>query len=413
MGRTVEQAFEAACEKILVNSRIIGKDLREFVGRHEGDYFTPPRESLIDVAHIFGWTQSFFTGMAGLAYKHTHNPELMRWMYQFYTEYEDKVNKTPQDTMHDIGFLYTLYSTIAYQITGDIHMKELSVQAARVLCGRYVPNGGYIQAWGRMDGTIPDYVDEKLAKDNFFSNSKGLAILDCMMNIPLLFWATKETGTPFYHRVAVEHANTTLKYFVRDDDTVCHAYRFNLETGEPMEEFNDCGFSEGSHWARGTAWAVYGFAIAYRYTGDKKYYDTAVALAKKFISLCNKDGMPIWDFRLPADKPAVPNGRESTWADWDRWDITDAANTDKNIDTSAAAIVCCGLYELQQVEKDEEFAKYTSLVVDSLIEKYLNFDMSVPGLLSRQGGPDQYASFGDYYAMELLAQQLPGYESVW
>ena len=148
---------------------------------------------------------------------------------------------------------------MAYRLTGDARMKALSVRAAEVLAHRFVTSGGYIRAWGRMDDSIPAYIDDQLRKDNFFANSRGLAIIDCMMNIPLLFWAGQETQDPFFTQVAVAHADTTLRHFIRPDGSVCHAWRFDPDTGESVGEFNDCGYSVGSHWARGTAWAVYGF----------------------------------------------------------------------------------------------------------------------------------------------------------
>ena len=160
-----------------------------------------------------------------------------------------------------------------------------------------------------MDDSIPDYIDDQLRRDNFFANSRGLAIIDCMMNIPLLFWAGKETGDRFFTDVAIAHADTTLHNFIRPDGSVCHAYRFDSVTGEPAEEFNDCGYSVGSHWARGTAWAVYGFSVAWRYTGLTRYRDAAVKLAECYLTQCGENGVPVWDFRLPTDQPARHCGR--------------------------------------------------------------------------------------------------------
>lgn len=227
-------AYTAACRKAAANARVIGQDLREFPGQMDGNYFAPARDSLRPVEHIFCWTPSFFTGMAMLAAEQTGDFSLVRWVESLYESYRAKVFDTPQDTMHDLGFMYTLYSTMAYRLTGDARMKALSVRAAEVLAHRFVPSGGYIRAWGRMDDSIPAYIDDQLRKDNFFANSRGLAIIDCMMNIPLLFWAGQETQDPFFTQVAVAHADTTLRHFIRPDGSVCHAWRFDPDTGESV-----------------------------------------------------------------------------------------------------------------------------------------------------------------------------------
>ena len=395
--------FETACRKAAANAAVIGSDLREFPGQMDGDYFAPARESLRPVEHIFCWTPSFFTGMAMLAAEHTGDFSLVRWVESLYEPYRAKVFDTPQDTMHDLGFMYTLYSTMAYRLTGDERMRELSVRAAEVLAHRFVPNGQYIRAWGRMDDTIPDYIDAQLRKDNFFANSRGLAIIDCMMNIPLLFWVGKETGDSFFTNVAIAHANTTLKNFIRPDGSVCHAWRFDPETGKPVGEFNDCGYSVGSHWARGTAWAVYGFAVAWRYTGLERYRDAAQKLAECYLAQCGKNVVPVWDFRLPSSQPARHCGRMETWP---HWDITDSANRKLNVDSSAAAIMACGMLEFLAMQEHEGMRHYVQAVTETLAQEYVNNDQTCPGLLRQQNGNASYTSFGDYYLMELLARQL-------
>ena len=141
-----------------------------------------------------------------------------------------------------------------------------------------------------MDDKIPDYVDEQLAKDHFFTQSHGLTICDCMMNLPLLFWAGAETGHPVYGDVAREQIETTLKYFFREDDSIYHAYRFDDE-GHPLGGENFCGFRADSAWARGTSWLIYGLAIAYRYAGEKRYLDTSLRLFKKYALDCDETGV--------------------------------------------------------------------------------------------------------------------------
>jgi len=373
MGRIPEQLLK----KIENNIEKIGDDLRDFPGCIEGDYLIN-RENAIKIGHIFNWTQSFFTGMALWAYQDTGNEKFLNWTLQFKNSYADKVFRTPLETMHDLGFLYSPYAVMLYEITQDEEFKAIGIKAADALAMRYEPKGKYIRAWGRMDDKIPEYVDEELAKNGFFTESKGLAIIDCMMNIPLLFWASKVTGHIFYKRIAIEHANTTMKYFLRDDYSVCHAYRFSEETGEPLGEANDCGYANGSHWARGTAWAVYGFAIAYNYTGKTEYLDVVHKLLDKFMRECNRE-IPVWDFRLP---------------DFE----------EKAVDTSAAAIILCGIMEIEKHKTSERLRGYKKKLKDSL-EAYINYDENVMGILREQDGTHVYASFGDYFMVETYMKE--------
>lgn len=370
MGRIPEKLLK----KIEKNIEKIGADLSDFPGAEDGNYLKS-KDRAIKIGHIFNWTQSFFVGMALWAYKDTGDKKFLDWALQYKEAYSDKVFKTPMETMHDIGFLYSPYAVMLYNITKDEEFKEIGIKAAEALAMRYEPKGGYIRAWGRMDYKTPDYVDAELAKDHFFTESKGLAIVDCMMNLPILFWASEVTGHPFYKRIAMMHADTTMKYFVREDYSVMHAYRFSEETGEPLGEANYCGYANGSHWARGTAWAIYGFAIAYNYTGKAEYLDTSMKLLQKFMAECKGD-VPVWDFRLPDDE-------------------------EKSVDTSAAAVVLCGILEIEKHKTNKYLQKYKMVLRDAL-EKYIDYDEDVMGILKEQNGTHTYTSFGDYYIIESL-----------
>ena len=363
---------EKLIKKIENNVKIIGADLKEINAADDGDYAKKLADAT-PIGHIFTWMQSFATGMALWVYEDTKNEELLKWAEQFKDAYRSKVFDTPMETMHDVGFLYSPYAVMLYNITGDEKYKEIGVKAADVLAMRYDPKGGYIRAWGRMDYKTPDYVDEELAKDHFFTESRGLAIVDCMMNLPLLFWASEVTGHPFYKRIAMMHADTTMKYFMRDDYSIMHAYRFSEETGEAIGEANYCGYANGSHWARGTAWAIYGFATAYNYTGKEAYMDTAFKLLDKFMTEC-RGKMPVWDFRLPDDE-------------------------EKSIDTSAAAVVLCGILEIEKHKTNNNLQKYKKQLRDGL-EEYIDYDENVMGILKEQNGRHYYAIFGDYFLIE-------------
>ena len=368
----MERIPEKLIRKIENNINKIGADLREFPASADGDYLAN-RENCIKLSHIFNWTQSFFVGMALWSYVDSRNEKFLKWAENFKESYKSKVYDTPLETMHDVGFLYSPYAVMLYSITGEEEYKEMALKAADALAMRYEPKGGYIRAWGRMDYKTPDYVDAELAKDHFFTESKGLAIIDCMMNIPLLFWASEVTGHPFYKRIAMMHADTTMKYFIRDDYSVVHAYRFSESTGEPLGEANYCGYSNGSYWSRGASWAIYGYAIAYNYTKDEKYLDTSIKLLEKFMREC-KNKAPLWDFKLPEFE-------------------------EQSIDTSAAAVVLCGVLELQKTKHSKKLENFES-ILKTILDEYVDYDENVMGVLKEQNGLHHYTSYGDYYMIE-------------
>ena len=384
-------------EKIKNNNIKIGSDLREFRGVSDGDYFKNPYTDFIEISHIFNWTTGFFNGMSSLAYEFSGDNDFLKWNEQFYDEYLSKVNT--METMHDLGFLYSPYAVFMYNQTNDEKYKLMAIKAADELAKRYNPFGEYIRAWGRADNNTPKYVDAELAKDHFFTKGDGLAIIDCMMNLPLLFWASEASGNPFYRRIAIKHANTTVKHFIREDYSVKHAFRFNPEDGEPIGEENYCGFGIGSHWARGTAWAIYGFIIAYRYTKKQEYLDLSVKLCEKFIDLCESDFVPVWDFRLPKDAPAMPCNYKTS-----PWDVKNKENIKFNRDTSACAIVICAIKEILKHKSIATFADYKNNALKSLIDNYINTDLNTAGILKCQNGMNIYTSFGDYYFVEALCE---------
>lgn len=380
-----EKILDALNKKIKKNCREIGSNLIERYESIDGNYHFEDKNS-IPISHIFSWMESFFTGMAYWSYKLDKDEDTLKWLYSFYDEYYSKVYDTPFDTMHDLGFLYSPYAIAMYKLTGDPKMKELGIKAAEVFAMRFNPKGNYIRAWGRMDDAIPEYASEELAKDVFFAKSKGRMIIDCMMNIPMLFWASEVTGHPYYRRIATCFADTVEKYIVRDDYSVCHAYMFDPETGEALREEYSCGYGIGSHWARGTAWAVYGFAIAYAYTKKELYLETSVKLLEKFIDECDGE-MPPWDFRIPENEP-------------------------QDIDTSAVAICLCAVNEISKHTQNKKIMDFEKEFSEKLLE-YVDLTTDINGILREQNGRRGYGCYGDYFFVEYLATKLLDAERIW
>lgn len=150
---------------------------------------------------------------------------------------------------HDVGFQFLPTSVIRYKLTGDEDARRRGLFAANYLAGRYNPVGQFIRAWPR--------------------NQTGWSIIDSMMNLPLLFWASEESDDPRFKHIAVAHADMVLRSFIRDDGSVHHIVIFDPETGEVERYDGGQGFAPQSSWSRGQAWALYGMSCAYRYTGKR------------------------------------------------------------------------------------------------------------------------------------------------
>ncbi|WP_214630526.1 glycoside hydrolase family 88 protein [Paenibacillus agaridevorans] len=405
------EILKMSVEKTRRNMREMGNEWREFPLKScfDGRYFSDAQQPGRPLSHVFCWTQGFFAGMAGISYAITKDESFLNWLRTGYDYFYNKVNRDSLETMHDLGFLYSPYSVFLYRQTGETRMKELSVKAADELIKRYVPNGHYIQAWGRMNNRTPDYVDEELAKDHFFTQSEGLAIIDCMMNLPLLFWASRETGHPVYANIAKEHIRTTMRHFIRGDGSVNHAYRFSVFDGAPVQPENYCGYATDSWWARGTAWAIYGLAIAYDYTLEPEYFALAERLALRFVEQVGEDAVPVWDFRLPKETPAIASGNRSAFP----WDASDPNNLTYNKDTSAAAIVVCAIQRMSKHGENAAFERYKRAALESLANRYFNPDKHVNGLLTHSNGRMEYTSYGDYFFMEALAHETHGLDTCW
>jgi unsaturated chondroitin disaccharide hydrolase len=372
------RAFDLCVRKTRGNIKRLADDPRSAALAVDGDYFNW-KEGFYDIGN---WTSSFFTGMALLAWGKTKDEFFLQQVLRLAPHYREKVFTRQLDTHHDLGFLYSLYSVALYKITGGKEHLEVGLRAAKVLSERFNSKGNFIRAWGHMN--TAEYDD--------------MAIIDCLMNLPLLYWASGESGDNKYRDIAIRHADMALKVFVRSDDSVYHAYRFDLKTGKPLRGDTYGGCAVESHWARGTAWAIYGFALSYRYTGDKKYLDAALRIARKFNQELDGDPIPVWDFRLPVDATPLR-------------------------DSSAAAVVVCGYQELQSLGVADTLINKTkeSLLHHLCSDAYLNFDESVPGILKDgQVGvsgaalaQNAYTSWGDYYLVEALSRELFQAKTAW
>lgn len=217
-----------------------------------------------------------------------------------------------KDLSHDVGFMWLLTSGIHYQLEQDPTSYDRTLFAANTLAGRFNPNG-FLRAWNGKD-------------------QAGWAIVDCMMNLPLLYWASAQTGDPRYKLIATAHADTTLRTFLRADGSSNHIVIFDPETGDVLDNPAGQGSHSGSSWSRGQAWALYGFTLSYLHTGKQAYLDAAKRSANYFISQITDDYIPRCDFRQP-NEPVLK-------------------------DNAAGNIAACGLLELCQLVPESEALPY-------------------------------------------------------
>ena len=318
--------------------------------------------------NINWWTNGFWGGILWQLY-HATGMELYK---EAAIENEEKLDANLLDPFgmdHDSGFKWLPTAVAHYRETGDDKAFRRGYLAAENLAGRYNPAGEYIRAWN-------DPCDGKAA---------GTAIIDCMMNLPLLYWAYEATKDPRFYHIAVRHADTVMKYFVREDSSVIHIAEFDPLTGEFLRSVGGQGCGHGSSWTRGQAWALYGFTLSYLHTNKEKYLHQAERIADRFIERIPDSGFIPVDFCQPQD---------CIWED-----------------STAAAIAACGLLELAKTATEMKKEKYRSAalgLLKQLCEKRCNFSEDVDYILENCTAAyhDKDHNFtiiyGDYFLIEAL-----------
>lgn len=230
------------------------------------------------------WTNGFWAGILWLIYHDTKDDK-----YRDYARIQENM-LTPAFDMfyglhHDVGFMFVPSAVADYRITKNAVSRKNALHAANLLAGRFNAKGGYIRAWNDLDD----------------SDTRGWAIIDCMFNISLLFWASRETRDPRYAHIAKEHATTVMNAFVRENGSVCHIVEFDPETGKRIKSHGGQGYAHGSSWTRGQAWGLYGFTSAYRNSCDEAYLKTAEKIADYCISKIDDTGIIPIDFDQPKE----------------------------------------------------------------------------------------------------------------
>ena len=315
------------------------------------------------------WFAGFTGGELWLMYEITGYEELKKRALAHADHLLDYSNL---DNTHDMGFIFLPTCVKAYQITGEEKYRQAGIKAAEMLAKRFNKNGKFIRAWGKLGS----------------SRREGWMIIDTMMNLELLFWAAEETGADSLYQIANAHAQTAMNEIVRENYSSYHVIEWEPKTGEVIVKRTHQGYAPESTWARGQAWGIYGFANAYRRTGNKNYLKTSIGMADYFIDHLPEDLVPYWDLDLSGD--GVPR------------------------DASAAAIAASGMFLLSEIADDEavkgKYHLYAVKITQSLIDNYLftqsNRDREEGILLhtvynyNKGNGVDESYPCGDYYFLE-------------
>ena len=331
----------------------------------------------------YEWTTSFWSGMLWLLYEHTGQDRYLPTLQAQLERFHRRVEAPGFVELHDMGFLYDLSCYPAVLLREDGHARGSLLRAAAFLSRRWVPRAGILQAWGDMGD-----------KEN-----QGRMIIDCLMNLPLLFQAARLTGDRTYYDMARSHAEQAQRHIVRADWSTFHTYYMDVDTGAPRFGKTAQGHSDDSCWARGQAWGVYGFALAFAHTGDRSFLDSACNLLNYYLNHLPDDFVCYWDL-------CFQSGEEPR-------------------DTSAAAIVCCGILELLRHlplthPHRGTYENALRLMLDSLARGYTTRGTDRDGLLlhgvysmPHRRGVDEGMIWGDYYYLEALYRLVYGPCAYW
>ncbi len=326
------------------------------------------------------WCSGFFPGELWYMYEYTNDEQWKQHAHRqtILIEREKYNGRT-----HDMGFkMYCSYGN-AYRLTGDTIYRNVLIRSAQTLATRFNPAVGCIRSWdfGKMRWENPEEKDWDYP-----------VIIDNMLNLELLFWATKVTGDSSYYNIAVSHARTTLKNHFREDYSSYHVVDYDSKTGAVRQKNTHQGLNHESAWSRGQVWGLYGYALCYRETGIREFLEHAEHIVNYIFSHPNlpEDLIPYWDYNAPG----IPNEPR---------------------DVSAATATASALYELYLLDAihKEQYKKWADTIIENITRSYraplhsnhgflllhstgckpLNFEIDAPLV------------YADYYYLEALLKK--------
>ncbi len=321
-------------------------------------------------SNIYWWTNGFWAGIMWQAYSISKEKKYMDEAIRI-EALLDGALKGFEGLHHDVGFMWLLTAVADFRITGNKESKTRGLHAASLLAGRFNIDGKYIRAWNQ--------------------EKSGWIIIDCMMNLSLLFWAGKELDDPRFAKIACAHAITTANNLLRNDGSTAHIGVFEPNSGNFLYNLEGQGYAPGSSWSRGQAWAIYGFALCYWYTGETDFLQYAKKTAHYFLANVSQTKyVSKVDFRAP-EEPVM-------------------------LDTTASACAACGLLLLADMVDEYEKSLYydgAMKILQALDNEYVNLDSMQDGIL--EGGCEAYNKpsngkqsiiYGDYFFIEGITKLI-------
>lgn len=380
----VDNAFAFAAQQLTVAMKYADKAKKESHNAVKRR-ITPRsinKDGSLAMVGAYDWCSGFFAGSLWQVYAYTHNDfwrqQAISWTWPIE---EAKWHKGT----HDLGFI--IYDSFgkAYEQTEERSYKDVVLQSAKTLITRYNPTVKSIRSW--------DHNRDKWSYP---------VIIDNMMNLELLFRTTQLTGDSIYWKIAVEHANTTMKNHFRPDFSSYHVVDYNPETGVVQTKCTHQGYSDDSFWSRGQAWGLYGFTMCYRFTKNPAYLKQATGIADFFLNLPNmpEDGIPYWDMKEPQIVGKT----------------TQASQAEVPRDASAAAIMASALYELSTYVSPDK-SKYYKTKADKILHSLYSNYQAKPNtnygfLLLHSTGHypgdseiDVPLNYADYFYLEALTRK--------
>lgn len=333
------------------------------------------KKQKLETSNAGWWCSGFYPGTLLFLDKANKDPELKKEALDFLDNLKsEQFNKST----HDLGFMMYCSFGNAQKFYPNKDYQQILLQSAKSLSTRYNSVAKCIKSWDS-------------APWNHASKDEMPVIIDNMMNLELLFWASKFSGDNTYRDIAINHANTTMLNHFRPDYSSYHEIVYDINTGKVTKKITNQGAADDSSWARGQAWGLYGYVVMYRETKDVKYLEQANHIANYILTYPNmpKDLIPYWDYSAPG----IPNALR---------------------DSSAAAITASALLELRAYVTPELSKKYTtdaSIILNTLIGKEYFADPKTNGgfLLKHGVGNmpnkteiDTPLTYGDYYFIEAL-----------
>lgn len=379
----VKRAMDFATEQIEKN---LAEFTDSFKKAYSEDEFYHPTPNI-------NWTTGFWTGQIWLAYEWHREKVGKAKAFQKAGEIQvdsflERINHKVEVDHHDMGFLYSPSCVAAYKLIGSEKGKEAAIKAADQLISRFQPVGEFIQAWGPMN-----------QPENY------RFIIDCLLNLPLLYWASEETGDTKYRDIAEKHIHTALANVIREDNSTWHTFFMDMETGKPDHGATCQGYRDGSAWARGQAWGIYGTALAYRYTGRKEYIEDFKHVTAYFLDHLPDDLVPYWDLEF-------------------------GEGSEEPRDSSSASIAACGMLEMAAYMEPEDAKYYTGIgkkLMKSLVDSYAvtngkesnglvlhsTYSKKSPYNTCTPEGVDECNIWGDYFYMEALTRLSRKWNPYW